>query len=75
VTCPYSRTAADSITIVPVTWLLGVYAGLGVVGGGIGLALEIVIGAALFWLHVYRGGPGSDGQKLARRTMGVRIAP
>ena len=40
----------------PLTWLLGVHFGLGVVGGWIGLAFEIVVGAALFWRRVYRGG-------------------
>jgi len=30
--------------------------GLGAVGGWIGLAVEIVVGALLFWLRVWRGG-------------------
>ncbi|HWU88351.1 MAG TPA: MATE family efflux transporter, partial [Kofleriaceae bacterium] len=44
------------LTTLPLAWLLGVHAGLGAVGGWIGLALEIVVGAALFWHRVYRGG-------------------
>jgi MATE family multidrug resistance protein len=40
----------------PLTWLLGVHWELGVVGGWIGLAFEIVVGAALYWRRVYRGG-------------------
>ena len=40
----------------PLTWLLGVRAGLGVVGGWIGLSLEIFVGAALYWRRVHRGG-------------------
>lgn len=44
------------VTTPPLTYLLGVELGLGVVGGWIGLALEIVVGAGLFWLRVYRGG-------------------
>lgn len=44
------------LTTPPLTWLLGVHFGLGAVGGWIGLALEIVVGAALFWHRVYRGG-------------------
>jgi len=44
------------LTTPPLTWLLGVELGLGVVGGWIGLALEIVAGATLFWLRIYRGG-------------------
>ncbi|HWO23642.1 MAG TPA: MATE family efflux transporter [Kofleriaceae bacterium] len=44
------------LTTPPLTWLLGVHAGLGVVGGWIGLALEIVVGASLYWLRVHRGG-------------------
>jgi MATE family multidrug resistance protein len=44
------------LTTPPLTWLLGVACGLGAVGGWIGLAVEIVVGAALFWLRVARGG-------------------
>ena len=38
------------------TWILGIWAGLGVVGGWLGLAAEIIVGASLFWLRVWRGG-------------------
>jgi len=48
--------ATSWLTTPPLAWLLGVYAGWGVVGGWIGLAIEIVVGAALFWLRVWRGG-------------------
>jgi MATE family multidrug resistance protein len=50
------------------TWILGISMGLGVVGGWIGLAAEIIIGASLFWLRVWRGGwrPAAAG---ARRLM------
>jgi MATE family multidrug resistance protein len=44
------------LTTPPLTWLLGMHLGLGVVGGWIGLALEIIVGASLFWLRVWRGG-------------------
>jgi MATE family multidrug resistance protein len=44
------------LTTPPLTWLLGVHWGLGAVGGWIGLALEIVVGAALFWRRIFRGG-------------------
>ncbi len=44
------------LTTPPLTWLLGVHAHLGAVGGWIGLAIEIVLGASLFWLRVWRGG-------------------
>ncbi|MGN6108645.1 MAG: MATE family efflux transporter [Kofleriaceae bacterium] len=43
-------------TTPPLTWLLGMHWGLGVVGGWIGLALEIFVGASLYWNRVYRGG-------------------
>jgi MATE family multidrug resistance protein len=39
----------------PLAWLLGVRAGLGAAGGWIGLAFEIVVGAAIFWVRVHRG--------------------
>jgi MATE family multidrug resistance protein len=44
------------VTTPPLTWLLGMELGLGVVGGWIGLALEIFVGATLYWLRVWRGG-------------------
>ena len=44
------------LTTPPLAWLLGVEAGLGAAGGWIGLAGEIIVGAALFWLRVVRGG-------------------
>lgn len=55
-------------TTPPLAWLLGVHAGLGVVGGWIGLAIEIVVGASLFWLRVYRGG-WKPAAAAARRAM------
>jgi MATE family multidrug resistance protein len=56
------------LTTPPLTWLLGVECGLGVVGGWIGLALEIVVGAALYWLRIYRGG-WRPAAAAARRAM------
>ncbi len=44
------------LTTPPLAWWLGVHVGLGAVGGWIGLAVEIVLGASLFWLRVLRGG-------------------
>jgi MATE family multidrug resistance protein len=48
--------ATSWLTTPPLTWALGVGCGLGAVGGWIGLAVEIVVGASLFWLRVIRGG-------------------
>ena len=48
--------ATSWLTTPPLAWLLGVHAGLGAVGGWLGLALEIVAGAVLYWLRVQRGG-------------------
>jgi MATE family, multidrug efflux pump len=44
------------LTTPPLAYLFGVTAGLGVVGGWVGLAVEIIVGASLFWLRVWRGG-------------------
>lgn len=44
------------LTTPPLAWLLGIHAGLGAFGGWIGLAIEIFVGASLFWLRVLRGG-------------------
>jgi MATE family multidrug resistance protein len=43
------------LTTPPVAWLLGIHFGMGAAGGWLGLAGEIVIGAALFWLRVATG--------------------
>ncbi len=48
--------ATSWLTTPPLTWALGVACGLGAVGGWIGLAVEIIVGASLFWLRVLRGG-------------------
>ena len=56
------------LTTPPLTWLLGVHWGLGVVGGWIGLAVEIVVGASVFWYRVYRGG-WRPAAAAARRAM------
>jgi MATE family multidrug resistance protein len=48
--------ATSWLTTPPLAWLLGVHAGMGVVGGWIGLAIEIVVGSTLYWLRVWRGG-------------------
>jgi MATE family multidrug resistance protein len=60
--------ATSWLTTPPLTWFLGVHLGLGVVGGWIGLALEIVVGASVFWLRVIRGG-WRPAASAARRSM------
>jgi len=44
------------LTTPPLAYLLGVHWEMGAVGGWIGLAIEIFVGASLFWLRVLRGG-------------------
>ena len=56
------------LTTPPLAWLLGVHWGLGAAGGWIGLAIEIVVGASLFWLRVLRGG-WRPAAAAARRAM------
>ena len=61
--------ATSWLTTPPLTWLLGVTWGLGAVGGWIGLALEIVVGASAVLAAgparglapCGRGGPAVDG--------------
>jgi MATE family multidrug resistance protein len=60
--------ATSWLTTPPLAWLLGKTAGLGVAGGWVGLALEIFVGAALFWLRVGRGG-WRPAAAAARRAM------
>lgn len=40
----------------PLTWLLGWHFGLGALGGWIGLCAEIIVGAAILWWRLERGG-------------------
>lgn len=40
----------------PLAWVLGRWAGLGALGGWIGISAEITIAAALFWWRLERGG-------------------
>src|SRR5688500_20141923 len=40
----------------PLTWLLGWHFGLGALGGWIGLCGEIILGAAVLWWRLERGG-------------------
>jgi MATE family multidrug resistance protein len=60
--------ATSWLTTPPLAWGLGVYCGLGAVGGWIGLAVEIVLGAAVFWFRVLRGG-WRPAAAAARRAM------
>jgi MATE family multidrug resistance protein len=60
--------ATSWLTTPPLAWALGVGCGLGAVGGWIGLAVEIVVGASLFWLRVVRGG-WRPAAAAARRSM------
>jgi MATE family multidrug resistance protein len=60
--------ATSWLTTPPLTWFLGMDLGLGVVGGWIGLAVEIFAGASLFWLRIYRGG-WRPAAAAARRAM------
>ena len=40
----------------PAMWLLGYHAGLGAVGGWIGMSAEIFVTCAVFWIRLERGG-------------------
>jgi MATE family multidrug resistance protein len=55
----------------PLAWLLGVRAGYGAAGGWVGLAFEIVVGAAIFWARVYRGSWRSAAEASRASAAGV----
>lgn len=61
------------LTTPPLAWALGVACGLGVVGGWMGLAVEIIVGASLFWLRVIRGGWRPAAAKARRAMAGVAV--
>jgi MATE family multidrug resistance protein len=65
--------ATSWLTTPPLTWLLGISWGLGAVGGWIGLAVEIVVGAGLFWLRVARGGWRPAAAAARRSIAGVAV--
>jgi MATE family multidrug resistance protein len=60
--------ATSWLTTPPLAWFLGIHLGLGAAGGWMGLAVEIVVGASLFWARVWRGG-WRPAAAAARRTM------
>ena len=61
------------LTTPPLTWLLGSVLGLGAVGGWIGVAVEIMVGAGLFWLRVVRGGWRPAAAAARRAMAGVAV--
>jgi len=61
------------LTTPPLTWALGVGLGLGVVGGWIGVAVEIIVGASLFWLRVVRAGWGPAAAAARRSIAGGAV--
>ena len=65
--------ATSWLTTPPLAWFLGVHLDLGVVGGWLGLALEIVVGAALFWWRVRRGGWRPAAAKARREMAGTCV--
>lgn len=65
--------ATSWLTTPPLAWLLGIHCGLGAVGGWIGLAIEIVVGASLFWLRVWRAGWRPAAAKARRAMAGVAV--
>jgi MATE family multidrug resistance protein len=44
------------LTTPPLAWWFGIHLGFGAAGGWAGLAVEIIVGASLFWWRVWRGG-------------------
>jgi MATE family multidrug resistance protein len=65
--------ATSWFTTPPLAYLFGVMMGLGAVGGWIGLAVEIVVGAALFWLRVWRGGWRPAAAAARRQIAGTAV--
>lgn len=65
--------ATSWLTTPPLAWLLGVHWGFGAPGGWVGLAIEIVVGACLFWLRVWRGGWRASAAKARRSLAGAAV--
>lgn len=65
--------ATSWLTTPPLAWLLGVHWGFGAPGGWVGLAIEIVVGAGLFWARVWKGGWRSAAAKARRGLAGTAV--
>ena len=61
------------VTTPPLAYLFGVVLGLGAAGGWIGLAVEIIVGASLFWLRVWRGGWRPAAAAARREMVGCAV--
>ena len=61
------------VTTPPLAYLLGVVADLGAFGGWIALAIEIFVGATLFWLRVLYGGWRPAAAAARRAIAGVAV--
>lgn len=59
----------------PLAWLLGRAAGLGALGGWIGLSLEIAAAAAIFWWRLERAGWLPSARRSHARLRAERAAP
>jgi MATE family multidrug resistance protein len=60
------------LTTPPLAWLFGVRLGMGARGGWTGLAFEIIVGASLFWLRVWRGGWKTAAREARREMIATR---
>ncbi len=61
----------------PLTWLLGYRFGLGALGGWLGLCAEILVGAAVLWWRLERGGwrPAAAASRAALRERACEREP
>ena len=50
--CAWAGIILSWVMTPPLTWLFAYQAGLGALGGWLGLCLEIYIGAAIFWARL-----------------------
>ncbi|MDF1565621.1 MAG: MATE family efflux transporter [Deltaproteobacteria bacterium] len=44
------------VLVPPLAWWLGLHLGFGALGGWLGLCVELILGAAVYWARVERGG-------------------
>ncbi len=58
----------------PLTWLLGYKAGLGALGGWLGLTGEIVVGSVILWVRLQRGTWQAASARMARERAALAAA-
>lgn len=67
--------ALSWVSTPPLMWLLGYRLGMGAAGGWMGLSIEIIVGAGIFWWRLERGGWHRAADRATSLATTTRIEP